>query len=234
MKISAKSSVCIAIVLLAGFFAFSANAAPMGFTEEAAFMAAISGFDPHTLDFESQDPGYLIQNGDSLEGITFAYDLFGENMAVTDEYMTTSGSNSLGLTWNGVVEGDNYFWDGDEFDLAFDPVNAMGLYFITSDPAMAEEIWLQTQWGRAYNSEDSLVLDDGGLAYFVGLVSDEPFTSAHIGFAADDESNFVYNVDDITLASGEPSDPVPEPGSLLLLGCGIIGWLAVKRGRKGF
>ena len=226
-----KSSVFFSIVLLVGLFAFSANATPISYTEEAAFMTAISCFEQQTLDFENSDVGDLIPSGDSLKGIAFSYDLFGESMAVVDEYDTTSGDNSLGLTLDGKIEGDNCFWDGDEFDLSFDPVHAIGMYFITSDPALTEEIRLKTQWGTAYNSADNRLLSDGGLAYFVGMISDEAFSSAHIGFAADGESNFVYNVDDITLASGKAFNPVPEPASLLLFGCGLIGLLAVKRCR---
>lgn len=227
-----KTSIWFSTVLLMAFFAFTANAATINYTDEAVFMAAISGFDQQTLDFEDSEVGDIIPSGDSLNGITFIYDLFGESMAVVDEYDTTSGTNSLGLTLDGEVEGDNYLWDGDEFDLIFDPVHAIGLYFITSDPALSEEIWMETPLGTAYNSETSLLLDDGGLAYFVGMVSDAPFTSARIGFAADGESNFVYNVDDITLASSEAFNPVPEPATLLLLGCGLISLLVFKRGRN--
>ncbi|MFW5640516.1 MAG: hypothetical protein ACOC0H_05070 [Thermodesulfobacteriota bacterium] len=214
----AKISVSFLIGMLMAFFAFTANAAPITFTDEAAFMAAISDFDTQTLDFEDSEAGDLIPSGDSLEGILFSYDIFDESMAVVDEYDTTSGNNSLGLTLDGEVRGNNYFWDGDEFDLFFGPVHAIGLYFITSDFAIAEEIRLETARGTAYNSEESLLLNDGGLAYFVGMVSDAPFTSAHIGFAADGESNFVYNVDDITLASSEAFNPIPEPATFLLLG----------------
>ncbi len=97
------------------------------------------------------------------------------------------------------------------------------MFFITSDPAVAGEIQVVTSVGTALNSATpELVLGDGGIAYFLGLVSTDDFSSALIDFADDGEVNFAYNVDDITTA-------VPEPGTALLVGFGAVALGVLRR-----
>ena len=60
------------------------------------------------------------------------------------------------------------------------------------------------------------MLPDGGLVYFIGLVSDTPFSAAQIRFNPESVGTFLYNVDDITTA------PIPEPGASLLFCAGAL------------
>ena len=69
-----------------------------------------------------------------------------------------------------------------------------------------------------------LVLGDGGLAYFIGLVADSAFSSAQIGFD-DGAGNFLFNVDDITVA--------PEPRFSLILLNVLVIVAGILRGRIG-
>jgi hypothetical protein len=173
------------------------------------------------LDFDGLAPGTLLPSGSTQGGVTFTYAIAGLTMKVVDTFSTTSGANSLGLTG-----GDDAFLDGDTFDLAFSsPVRALGMFFITSDAALASEILLATPVGTAGNSATPFaVLPDGGIAYFVGLVSTGLFSTAQVDVAADGESNFAFNVDDITTAV-----PEPNTGALVALGLGVFGLVARTR-----
>jgi hypothetical protein len=198
-------------LVLTSFFASVAHSATTTFTDPVAFAAALPN-QVSTLDFDSETAGTLIPSGSSLDDITFTYAIAGLSLKVTDAFDTTSGANSLGLTG-----GDEAMLDGDSITLdTASPVLAMGLFVITSDPALASEIELITSVGTALNSGTELsTLGDGGLIYFLGLVSTTQFSSATLDFADDGEINFAYNVDDITTA-------VPEPGTLPLIGIGLV------------
>ncbi len=176
------------------------------FTDPALFSAALPG-PAQVLDFDALAPGTLLPSGSTQGGVTFNYSIAGLTMKVVDSFSTTSGANSLGLTG-----GDDAFLDGDTFDLAFSSsVRALGMFFITSDAALASEILLATPVGTAGNSATPFqVLPDGGIAYFVGLIATDLFSTAQVDFASDGETNFAFNVDDITTA-------VPEPNTIVLL-----------------
>jgi len=94
------------------------------------------------------------------------------------------------------------------------PLFALGLSFITSDPVLAGEIRIVTAQGTVLGSGvPEQVLPDGGIVYFLGLTGGS-ISSAMVDFAADGQVNFAYNVDDIVTQ-------VPEPGTGLLTGCGL-------------
>lgn len=210
----------LALALATTGFAQGAAAVTLTFTDSASFLLAVSG-PAVTEDFESLSPGDPVG---ALGGITFSESVPGESLLVTDLYDQTSPGGSLSL---GLDNLDEAFQDGDVLDLAFaQPVFALGLFVITSDPALAGEILLVTPQGTAQGSATpETTLGDGGLVYFVGLVSDVAFSSAQLAFDDDGEVNFVFNVDDVVTSA-----VVPEPGSLVLLAAGLC--LLARRGRR--
>lgn len=143
-------------------------------------------------------------------------------MAVVSDFETTSGANYLGLDDPG---NSNLFIAGDTFSLAFDsPVNAVGMYFVSGDPLFANDIELVTSAGSAFNGDIvDVTFGDGGLAYYIGLISDQSFSSTSIAFNPLAEGAFLYSVDDITTAV------VPLPAALWLFGSGFLGLLAVRK-----
>lgn len=203
----------------------TANAITTTYTDQASFLAALPG-PASKLDFESTAAGTTIANGGTTGGITFNYNFGGVSMVVTDgnqfggggPFATTSGTNFLGTTDADILQ------DGDDFTLSVSPVNAIGMFFITADTMLDDDITL----GAAGTSVGLNTLDagtdlgDGGIPYFLGIIDDmNTFTTASIttiggGF-------FLYNVDDITTAV------IPLPGALWLFGSGLVGLLAFRR-----
>jgi len=193
------------------------------YTTESSFIAALPG-PATTLDFDSIASGTIVNSGDTLGGITFTYSIGPPpvDMAVVSDFETTSGTNYLGLDDPG---NSNLFIAGDTFSLAFDsPVNAVGMYFVSGDPLFASDIELVTSAGSAFNGDIvDVTFGDGGLAYYIGLISGQSFSSASIAFNPLAEGAFLYSVDDIT------TTVVPLPGALWLFGSGLMGLLACHK-----
>ena len=221
---------------LAFVFAVVLVATPRAFagpiTDPAAFMAAIAGLPgtTSTLDFEAPSAGTTIPEGGSLGGITFTDSIPGLDLIVSSGFDTTSGAQYLGVDDGG----DEVFVPpGDLWEMRFAPLRAFGLYLITSDPLFAGDVRLDTSAGAveniSYTDPDPYTLADGGIVYFLGIVSDTlPFTEARVRYGAGVEDFFVYNVDDITTVSAAAT-PVPEPASLLLVTSGLAALWARRR-----
>lgn len=218
-----KISLCAGVLMgMVG----TVNAATVTFTDQSSFLSSLSG-SSSTLDFESQSSDSLVNSGDTLGGITFSYNIGPPpvDMMVTNDFLTTSGSNYLGLDDAGNF---NLFIAGDSFTMTFDtPQNAIGLYLVSGDPLYAGDAIISTSVGSALNSDVvNIDLGDGGLAYYIGLTSDTAFSSATLQFDAAAEGAFLYSVDDITVSA------VPVPAAVWLFGSGLIGLVGFSKRRK--
>jgi len=216
------------LLLLSFLFIFtsSSQAALVTFTDQASFLAALPG-PSNTLDFDSLTAGSTtIADGDTVDGITFHYNFGGVQMQVTDgnqfggggPFDTTSGANFLGTDDADILQ------DGDDFDLSFAPVNAIGMFFITTDTMENDDIMLSAGGGAVgLNIADAgLDLGDGGIPFFLGIIDDtNTFTTANISTIGG--GFFLYNVDDITTAV------VPLPAALWLFVSGFLGLLAIRK-----
>jgi len=216
-----QSALCIAIVLICS----ASNASFVTYTDQAAFLNALPS-STQTLNFDSLSAGTAIANGDTFSGITFNYNFDGISMAVTDgdqfdgggPFDTTSGSQFLG------TNDFDIFLDGDDFNLSFAPVNAIGMMFITADAMFENDIILSTDGGSIGLSvaDAGADLGDGSIPYFLGIIDNSnSFTSANITTTGN--GFFLYNVDDITTAV------VPLPGALWWFGSGLVGLMASRR-----
>ena len=214
--------ICVVLSFIS-IASYPLSAATITYTNESAFLTALPGA-ASTLDFDSTTASTLINSGSSLGGITFTYSIGPPpiKMMVTDDFLTTSGNNYLGLDDAGNY---NLFIAGDVFSMTFaNPVNALGMYFVSGDPLFAGDISLVTSAGNASNSATiDVTLTDGGLAYYIGLISDQAFSSASIQFDAGAVETFLYSVDDITTTA------VPLPTTFWLFGSGLLGLMASSR-----
>lgn len=218
-----KTSLCAGVLM---GMTCSAGAATLTFTDQASFLSSLSG--ATTLDFESQASGSTVNSGDTLNGITFDYSIGPPpiDMMVANDFLTTSGSNYLGLDDAGNY---NLFLAGDSFTMSFDtPQNAVGLYLVSGDVLFAGDFSISTSAGSVFNSDIvDITFGDGGLAYYLGLTSDTAFSSATLQFDAGAEGAFLYSVDDITVSA------VPVPAAVWLFSSGMIGLAGIAR-RKQF
>jgi hypothetical protein len=218
-----------AVLVLAALGELAGPAQADVFTDPASFFTAASALgSPVTLTFEGLSVGTTIPDGGTAAGITFTSSI-GLDLIVSSGFDTTSGFNYLG-----VADGaDEVFIALDEWEMLFAaPIQALGLYFISSDPLFADDIQLVTSAGTAQNAGvENAVLADGGLAYFVGFVSATPFASAQVRYGPGvTGQNFVYNVDDISTVEVAA---IPEPSGFVLAASVIVAaWPLLRRAAR--
>ena len=191
-----------------------AEAAVATFTGRAAFDAAIAGmFDVEILDFDGVPDETLIPSGSSLDGVTFSYTIEAYELLVIDSFETTSGLQSLGLTFNDVL------LSGDAFTMTFDrTIHAVGLYVLGR---LINEGDMQLRIpgkGSVSNAAaaDLVLPGGGGAAWFLGLIETDPaapgFNRADVLSSPPPAVSFEWNVDDVVSAV-----TAPEPGGAAAL-----------------
>jgi len=208
-----------------------AAAAVTSYVSRTAFETATAGFTGATVDFGSAAFGDTIASGDTFEGLTFTYtisDLTGAplTMVIDDSFDTTSPVNYLGLTEE--VSGSLVnFVTGDVFTIGFStPVNAFGLNIISNFELIGGDSFALDGAGLTQSATldgpavPSSVLGDGGQVYFLGMVSDQAFSSVQFSSLSTD---LEFIVDDLTYAV------VPLPPALWLMAAGLMSFAGVAR-----
>lgn len=220
MTCSRTPAAVMASILL--FASSAADAALDTYTDHAAFMAALPG-PASTLDFDSLATGTTIANGSAVGGITFNYDFGGIQMQVGD-FGAKSTPNALGTD----VE-FRELQNGDDFNLSFGPINAVGMFFITTESVMSPDSITLSAGGGSVGLSPSAgqELPSFLQAFFLGIIDDtSPFTTANITTSG--PVPFAYNVDDIT------TSVVPLPAAAWLFVSGIVSFGLVARQRGNF
>lgn len=208
----------VATTLLAS----SGAASAAFFTDETAFLNAISGFaTTSTQDFEGTTG--VVGTGTAVGDITFTYSFGPHQMAVIDDAgaPTTSGTHFLGTD-----DGD-VFLGGDDFIMDFSVVHAIGLYIISdevqNDTIYDGDLVLSTsEWDAVLDIDAGVEIGGSGsgtYAYFLGIVDESiGFNSASLTAHPDAVESVTYVVDDIILATKAQDAPLPAALGLLLTG----------------
>lgn len=184
--------------------ASSARAAPAGFTDRAAFDAAVaaSGGAAVALDFDALPAGETLPSGVARDGLTFHYDFGGVRVEVGEveapaTFDTTSRPGYAGSDDAGVLQ------DGDDFFVSFGaPVHAFGFFLTTADPLLPGDVRLAAG-GTTVALDPGAVqatLADGASVYFLGVVDGaSPFSAAGVGTVGG--GFFLYALDDLVVAT---------------------------------
>lgn len=191
---------------LAGTGQMNSYAGLITYTSRAAFDAA--GPSVSVIDFESF-PAANVASGSSQGGITFSYNLGSVSLKVVDSIVTTSGSKSLGTDDRDMLQ------DGDGIDLSFSARQGLGFYIVSRDALLDGDVRLAVNGTVASLSASgsTVNLGEGGLAWFLGIRSDDAstFVSATVSTHGGG-GQFNFNLDDIAGVLA-----VPEPTSSVLL-----------------
>ena len=212
-----KSLLAVCVVLAS---AVGANAATITYTNSAAFFAALGATSFTTETYEGLAPNTTISAGQTVNGITYTSFPPGTSGRI-DNVFGKIGDRSLALTGS-----QGFFFPGQSMDVSFAPTTAIGVFFNVS-VSLFNSLFIETAVGTAGNG----LAYDQSTFYFVGLISDTPFSSARIGSTTSAGSG--YNLDNITRAA-IPTTPVPDPAStMVLLGSALLALrLSTRRSRS--
>jgi len=147
---------------------------------------------------------YLVVQNVSFDGIVYTYDLTGSlnTSEIVDEFDLWLNVDSANFQITGTPVG----WSGSAFDFPFD------LKPLAGDPSTYRNM---VHW-----------------EYTSGPRLDGP---ADVGFQLQSQQNLgdiAYSWGDVSGHLPIPPEPVPEPGTLLLMSGGLLGFLAVRRGKR--
>lgn len=242
-------------------FSLNSDASMLSFTDEASYLAAISG---HSIsgvqDFESLTPGTALPDGASIDhpidypipqSITFNHSIDGGllDMTVSDVFSTTSGSNYLGVNDGG----NEVFISGDGFSIiSSSSLNSIGLWIIASPGDVFPADFTLSIDGTSHEISNTGTPNqqlgqagDEGDAFFLGLVSSDDFTTINLSSFCLDDGNggceylFDFVIDDIymsqniTVTNLPGGQEVPEPSSIAFVILGVLG-LARRRLGKNY
>ncbi len=204
-------AVCLVLASAAG-----ASAATITYTNSAAFFAALGATPITTETYEGLAVNSTIPAGATVNGITYTSFPAG-TIGRIDTDFNSIGDRSLALTGS-----QTFFFPGQSIDVSFAPTTAIGIFFNVS-VSPPNSLFIETAVGTAGNGPAY----DQSTFYFVGLISDSPFSSARIGSTTSVPSGF--NLDNLTRATGTTTS-VPDPAStMFLLGSAL---LAMRMGAR--
>ncbi len=177
----------------------------LAFTDPSLFQSALS--QQSTTTFENFVSNTPILNGTIINGASYNFNVVGGfHGLATNLYLPVSSPNTLGVNRSSINPvNNNFFFPGDSVTLTFaNPTRAIGAYFSTNSVAGTAERFLSisTPVGTAV-SGTALPMGTFGFPVnslrFVGLTSDQPFSSATLGISNPSPGNVGFVTDNITV-----------------------------------
>jgi hypothetical protein len=224
----------LAVVAVLALATSGAQAVIVPYTTRAAFEAAAGPF--RIVDFEDAAADTEIANNGVFDDLTFSFSGLQDGrtaleiIAAPQASVVPAQQLVLGVDTNGSTT-DGQFQDGDAYTVEFGgPSTIFGIVFQTSTlPVLLQDGFFSILVDSNVYTVD---IDDGFLicnntdcaqeinGYFVGVVSDTPFTQAIVQSQERGSNVFQYFNDDIYVSA------VPSPASwaLLATGLGIFSW----------
>jgi hypothetical protein len=232
MRPSILSAATVALLVAAA----PAWSAPIAYTSQASYNAAVAGFDPAVVNFDDQASGTTYPSGTGTGGLTFTYAIPGFQVAVrggTALNGGASGLNTLALRNNATGTAAR-FTAGDVVQVTFaEPTHAFGFHVVVgqSFDFFAQDVNLSfagTTYSMSGSETAAPVGSNGAQAVWVGIVDTAAaYTTATVRFGpvgAGPSGSF--ELDDLSTAAAA----VPEPSAGMVV-CAIAG-LALRRGRR--
>lgn len=204
----------LAAVACLSLAAHTSHGAITTYTVSSDYFAAL-GSPPTFLEDYEADPVNTTFGDGLYHGLTYAFPA--EVLGRIDDTFNKIDFQSLAAERDGDTGTPDFFFPEDSIFVTFpEPVYAAGV-FINADEG-SDEYFLGVASIFAAVATSGTFDPDFGL-YFVGLISDTPFTMIEIGAGVDAPSG--WNIDNLTYQG------VPEPATwaLLLLGalCCVLG-----------
>jgi len=174
------------------------------------------------IGFESiADDGWIVEDVVTIDGATF-----GGGSVVADGVSMPCGFAHAGV---------NSYFDTQfgPITVAFaSPVDRVGAWFVSAPGVGDLSIEAFDATGVSLGSITGTLPGDGGLKFgclptgFIGLSATTPISS----IAIHPDGQYQFGIDDLRYRAYTSAPPVPEPGTALILGGGLLG-LALSRKR---
>jgi hypothetical protein len=204
-----RKAIMFVLFLVFVFGAIQAQASIIGYTSRAAFDAAVPG--ASVQNWDGYAVGTTFINGGTSNGIT--YNSSQGDAVVATGWVYTTNPNSLGQT---VL---NYFDAADVMTFSFvSPIRAFGIDINTYSANAGAYQALTNLGDIALSGYD--IFPGYNTGQFVGFISNQDITS--VAFSAPNGDNY-------TLDTMRYQSTAPIPGSVLLLGSGLLGLLGWRR-----
>ena len=138
-------------------------------------------------------------------------------------YVDGDGDGEVSVFITNCTEYEFGIWDGTDFDSLLDPYDSDEFYYLGGDVL---------NYALDYNDNIlTLANDDAFVDYFGPITGTDYYAGAYIRWNLGTEfPNFTIDV--VTSSALDGVKPVPIPASVLLLGSGILGLIAIGRVKR--